>query len=32
MNADPDDQHSLYLPDFCTSRTTLATQGGTFSA
>jgi two-component system sensor histidine kinase AlgZ len=24
MNADPDDQHSLYLPDFCTSRATLA--------
>ena len=24
MNADPDDRHSLYLPDFCTSRTTLA--------
>jgi two-component system, LytTR family, sensor histidine kinase AlgZ len=24
MNADPDERHSLYLPDFCTSRTTLA--------
>jgi two-component system sensor histidine kinase AlgZ len=24
MNAELDDRHSLYLPDFCTSRTTLA--------